>query len=45
MCYCWREGFEIGDTIADYEEALKSIAIDEPTMINDLLSLVKKESS
>jgi GTP-binding protein len=28
------EGFEIGDTIADYEnpEALKSIAIDEPTM-------------
>jgi GTP-binding protein len=28
------EGFEIGDTIADYEnpEALESIAIDEPTM-------------
>ncbi|SDH75077.1 GTP-binding protein [Flavobacterium omnivorum] len=28
------EGFEIGDTIADFEnpEALKSIAIDEPTM-------------
>ena len=28
------EGFEIGDTIADYDnpEALKSIAIDEPTM-------------
>ncbi|MFT7396586.1 MAG: GTP-binding protein [Flavobacterium sp.] len=28
------DGFEIGDTIADYEnpEALKSIAIDEPTM-------------
>ncbi len=28
------EGFEIGDTIADYEnpEGLKSIAIDEPTM-------------
>lgn len=28
------EGFEIGDTIADYEnpEALKTIAIDEPTM-------------
>jgi GTP-binding protein len=41
------EGFEIGDTIADYEnpEALKSIAIDEPTMsmlINDSPSLVKK---
>ena len=28
------EGFEIGDTVADYEnpEALKTIAIDEPTM-------------
>ena len=28
------EGFEIGDTIADFEtpEALKTIAIDEPTM-------------
>ena len=28
------EGFEIGDTIADYEnpEALPTIAIDEPTM-------------
>jgi predicted membrane GTPase involved in stress response len=28
------EGFEIGDTIADYEnqKPLKSIAIDEPTM-------------
>jgi GTP-binding protein len=34
MCYCWSGRFEIGDTIADYEnpEALKSIAIDEPTM-------------
>jgi GTP-binding protein len=34
MCYCWSWRFEIGDTIADYEnpEALKSIAIDEPTM-------------
>jgi hypothetical protein len=20
MCYCWVEGFEIGDTIADYEK-------------------------
>jgi GTP-binding protein len=47
MCYCWSGRFEIGDTIADYEnpEALKSIAIDEPTMlftINDS-PLVKKK--
>jgi GTP-binding protein len=38
------EGFEIGDTIADYEnpEALKSIAIDEPTM-SMLKRLFEKE--
>lgn len=34
MCMVGLEGFEIGDTVADPEqpEALKSIAIDEPTM-------------
>jgi GTP-binding protein len=32
--YCGVEGFEIGDTIADFEnpEALQTITIDEPTM-------------
>ena len=46
------EGFDIGDTIADYEnpEALPTIAIDEPTMsmlftINDSPSLEKMASS
>jgi GTP-binding protein len=33
LCNYWVEGFEIGDTIADFEnpEGLKTI-IDEPTM-------------
>ena len=51
VCYCWLEGFEIGDTVADIEqpEALPTIKIDEPTMsmlftINDSPFLVKREN-